>query len=84
MKIQATLRFQFESEDIATIFLKSFSPEIKQIPMKRTTWSFEQQGSEVLFEIRSEDAIAFRATINSLLQFAHTVERTVQITTELR
>jgi tRNA threonylcarbamoyladenosine modification (KEOPS) complex Pcc1 subunit len=83
MKIQATIRFLFESEGTATIFLQSFSPEIDQMPMKRTAWSFEKQKSEIIFEIHSEDAIAFRATLNSLLQFAYAVEKTVQITTEL-
>ena len=84
MKIQATLRFQFESEASATIFLRSFSPEMAQLPMKRTTWTVNQHSSEIIFEIQSDDAIAFRATLNSLLQFAHIVEKTVQVATELR
>ena len=82
MKIQATLRFIFNSRENASIFLQSFNPEAAQLPMKRSTFTTFQEDATIRFEITSEDAVAFRATMNSFLQFAHTVEKTVLLVSD--
>jgi KEOPS complex subunit Pcc1 len=83
VKIKSNLRLEFKlGSDNAQIFYTSFIPEFSDMPMKRSKWKIfppeKQNDSEVvIFEIESEDAVAFRATINSIIQFAHIIEKTV-------
>lgn len=79
IKIDSDLNFSFKSKEDASIFLESFSPEIQALPMKRSTFEVRQEENLIRFKIHSDDAVAFRATINSFLQFAHTVEQTINI-----
>jgi tRNA threonylcarbamoyladenosine modification (KEOPS) complex Pcc1 subunit len=82
MLVEANLRLKFSTAENAAAFLTSFMPEAANLPMKRSRWTINQQGSDIIFEIQSEDAVAFRATINSFLQFAHGVEKTIDVVEE--
>jgi tRNA threonylcarbamoyladenosine modification (KEOPS) complex Pcc1 subunit len=77
--IENDLCLKFISKAEATIFLESFSPELNSLPMKRSTFEVKQIDNQILFKIHSDDAVAFRATINNFLQFAHVVEQTIDI-----
>lgn len=83
MKIISSIKFEFNSPSDAEIFYKSFVPEFQDMPMKRSKWTISNpkaDSNEIIFQIDSEDATAFRATINSLIQFANIVEKTIKLT----
>ena len=83
MKIISSIKFEFNSAKDAEIFYRSFIPEFRDMPMKRSKWTISEpkvDSNEILFQIDSEDATAFRATINSLIQFANIVEKTINLT----
>lgn len=83
MKLSSTVVFRFDSPEDASIFYHSFMPEFHSIPMKRSTWDIsspEPTSNEITLQIESEDATAFRATINSVIIFAHAVEKTLNLT----
>ena len=83
MKIISSIKFEFNSAGDAEIFYKSFIPEFQDIPMKRSKWTISNpkvDSNEIIFQIESEDATAFRATVNSLIQFANIVEKTIKLT----
>ena len=82
MEISNTIVFRFDSPEDASIFYHSFMPEFHSIPMKRSTWDMsspDPTSAEISLQIVSEDATAFRATINSVLIFAHVVEKTLNL-----
>ena len=82
MKIINSIKFEFNSPSDAEIFYQSFIPEFQDMPMKRSKWTISKpkaDSSEIFFQIESEDATAFRATINSLIQFANIVEKTINL-----
>lgn len=57
-------------------------PEFDRTNMKRSTWVVKTPSSTeplLIFQIQADDATAFRATINSLIQFASIVERTLEL-----
>lgn len=86
MKITTQISFQFDSPEDAQIFYTSFLPEFNDMPLKRSQWQVNPPESDspvIQFNIQAEDATAFRATINSLIQFAHIVEKTIHLTYEL-
>ena len=83
MKIISSIKFEFNTASDAEIFYKSFIPEFQDMPMKRSKWTIstpKADFNEIIFQIESEDATAFRATINSLIQFANIVEKTIKLT----
>ena len=86
MKIDTQISFHFDSYEDAHIFYTSFLPEFNDMPLKRSRWQVQPpstSSSAIQFDIHAEDATAFRATINSLIQFAHIVEKTIHLTYEL-
>ncbi len=83
MKIISLIKFEFDTPSDAEIFYQSFIPEFQDIPMKRSKWTISNpkaDSNEINFQIDSEDATAFRATVNSLIQFANIVEKTIKLT----
>ena len=83
MQITTEISFNFNTPEDAKIFYSSFMPEFHDMPQKRSIWHVSpliKESSEIKFKIQSEDATAFRATINSLIQFAHVVEKTLNLT----
>ena len=83
MRILSSIKFEFNSASDAEIFYESFIPEFQDMPMKRSKWTISNpkvDSNEILFQINSEDATAFRATVNSLIQFANIVEKTIKNT----
>lgn len=66
----------------AQIFIKSFSPEMGTIPMKRVSIEHSQDKNVVYFKIKALDLTAFRASLNSLLQFGYTVDNVINLVEE--
>jgi tRNA threonylcarbamoyladenosine modification (KEOPS) complex Pcc1 subunit len=82
MFIDTVIKLQFPTPKERDIFYQSFLPEFSDLPMKRSEWQIEvpsQEFGDLSIHIKSVDATAFRATINSLIQFAHIVEKTIAI-----
>lgn len=80
MQVQTIVKLIFPTEEKAKIFYDSFMPDFPHLPTKRTKlriYPSQQRPQEIHIDIQSEDATAFRATINSIIQFARTVEVTV-------
>ena len=85
MKINSTITFEFKSAEDAAIFYKSFLPELSSIPMKRSELNIEKPKSsdaKIYCKITADDAVGYRATVNTLIQTAHTVEEVINIVEE--
>ncbi|MHA1109957.1 MAG: KEOPS complex subunit Pcc1 [Promethearchaeota archaeon] len=76
--INCSLSLKFDTEEDATIFYTSFMPEHGTIPRKRTEVALEQSKENIIFTIKAKDVTAFRATINSILQFGNIVFKVIE------
>jgi tRNA threonylcarbamoyladenosine modification (KEOPS) complex Pcc1 subunit len=76
--INCTLSLNFDTKEDATIFCKSFLPEHGSIPRKRSQVSLVQSEDVIIFTIYAKDITAFRATMNSILQFGNIVLKVVK------
>ena len=54
-------------------FYTSYLPEHNIQPQKRSEVSLSQSLNEIIFTVKALDITAFRATINSILQFGNIV-----------
>ena len=81
MKISDKIVLHFNTPADATIFFKSFIHEHQSLPNKRSSSKMirSDESSYGTFQIEAEDATAFRATINSIVQLAHVVDQTITI-----
>ena len=85
MKIRESLEFSFKSPENAMIFYKSFIPELEKIPLKRSKLEIDKpkmESNNVFIRIFADDAIAYRANINSLIIFANSVEKALSLVDE--
>ena len=78
-KIKCDLKISMKNEQDAQTFINSFSPEIKTIPMKRVSIEYFQEKNVIHFKINALDITAFRASLNSLLQFGYTVDSVIDL-----
>jgi tRNA threonylcarbamoyladenosine modification (KEOPS) complex Pcc1 subunit len=76
--INCTLSLKFDTPKDATIFYRSYIPEHGTIPRKRSQVSLLQAEDEIKFTIQAKDITAFRATMNSILQFGNIVLKVVK------
>ena len=76
--INCTLSLKFDTEKDATIFYSSFMPEHGKIPRKRTEVALVQSNDVITFTIKAKDVTAFRASINSILQFGNIVYKVIE------
>lgn len=82
VKVNAEVRFEFETTEMLDIFFASFYPELDSLPTKRTKFTIskiEPPKPTALFHIESEDLTAFRATINHFILFASIIEKTIKL-----
>ena len=82
--IDCSFSIKFPTEQDAVIFLNSYMPEHGTIPKKRSTTSLKQMGDKIIFNIKAKDITAFRATMNSILQFGNVVFKIVEKTDSLK
>ncbi len=69
---------KFDTQEDATIFYSSYMPEHGTLPRNRSHVSLQQSGENIIFTIKSKDVTAFRASINSILQFGNIVFKVVE------
>ena len=78
--IKSTIEFQFESSQIRDISFNSFLPEFKGLKSKRSNISIEKKNdTSLIFEIKSYDITAFRASINEVINFGKVVTDSMKI-----
>jgi tRNA threonylcarbamoyladenosine modification (KEOPS) complex Pcc1 subunit len=85
MRVKSKLELIFTSENDAQIFYQAFLPDLNAIPMKRSKIELDppnHSSNSVYFSIDADDGIAYRATINSLIQFANIVDQTLSQVTK--
>ncbi len=76
--INCSLSLKFDTKEDAIIFYTSFMPEHGRIPRNRTKVALKQSGENIIFTIQAKDITAFRATINSILQFGNIVFKVIE------
>ena len=82
MKITSKITLHFKTVENADTFVQSFTPELEDIPMKRSTIEVEELSpgeKDVCLLINAEDPVAYRASITNLVQSADLVEKTIQM-----
>jgi tRNA threonylcarbamoyladenosine modification (KEOPS) complex Pcc1 subunit len=75
--VEANIKVNMKSKENAGIFLKSFTPEIKSIPMKRSSLEFLSNENIIEFRIEASDINAMRASMNSILNFVNVVNESL-------
>ena len=76
--ITSNLSLHFNTEEDASIFYTSYLPEHGKVPKKRSQVSVQQKEKVIEFSIDAKDITAYRATINSILQFGNVVYKIVE------
>ena len=82
VKVHDQLTLYFENNAHVEIFMEAFLPETNRKTMKRSTMEITAHYGlkpHIKVEIRAQDLIAFRATINSVIVSADTVQRTLAL-----
>ena len=76
--IDCTFSLKFPTENDAAIFYNSYMPEHGTIPKKRSEISVQLSGIAIIFTLKAKDITAFRASMNSILQFGNVVYKVVE------
>ncbi|MFW9900940.1 MAG: KEOPS complex subunit Pcc1 [Candidatus Thorarchaeota archaeon] len=78
--IKSTIEFNFESSRIRDISYESFLPEFKKLQKKRSQISMTKRNEKIiLFEIKSNDITAYRASINEIISFGKVIANSLKI-----
>ncbi|MFX0007935.1 MAG: KEOPS complex subunit Pcc1 [Promethearchaeota archaeon] len=78
--IKSTIEFNFKTSQIRDLSFNSFSPEFKRLKTNRSEVSMEKKDNlSIIFEIRSTDIIAFRASVNEITNFGKIVSDSIKI-----
>jgi tRNA threonylcarbamoyladenosine modification (KEOPS) complex Pcc1 subunit len=78
--IKSKIEFQFENSQIRNISYNSFLPEFNRLQTKRSIISIEKkEPNSIIFEIKSNDITAFRASINEIISFGKIVIDSLRI-----
>ena len=78
--IKSTIEFNFKSSQIRDISYESFLPEFKKLQKKRSQISIAKVNEKIiLFEIKSKDITAYRASINEIISFGKVIANSLEI-----
>jgi len=78
--IKSTIEFKFKTSQIRDISFNSFLPEFKRLKTKRSEISMEKKENlNIIFEIRSSDITAFRASVNEITSFGKIITDSIKI-----
>ena len=78
--IHAKIEFRFDSSQIRDSSFSSFLPEFKKLQTKRSQILMEKSNDNtIIFDIRSNDITAFRASINEIISFGRVITNTLKI-----
>ena len=78
--INSTIEFNFESSRIRDVSYESFLPEFKKLQTKRSQISIKKRNKNIIvFEIKSNDITAYRASINEIISFGKVIANSLEI-----
>ncbi len=78
--INSIIEFQFNNSQIRDISYNSFLPEFKRLKTKRSEISIEKKNSlSIVFDIKSSDITAFRASVNEIISFGKIITESIKI-----
>jgi len=78
--IKSIIELQFKTSQIRDISYNSFLPEFTKLQTKRSEVYMEKKDdSTIIFEIKSNDITAFRASINEIISFGKVIDNTLRI-----
>ncbi|UCD01321.1 MAG: hypothetical protein JSV23_10635 [Promethearchaeota archaeon] len=78
--IKSTIEFQFDSSQLRDISFNSFLPEFKRLQTKRSKISIQKTDyNTIIFEIKSNDITAFRASVNEIISFGKVITNSLKI-----
>lgn len=78
--IKSKIEFQFNTKQIRDISYNSFFPEFNKLQTKRSKVSMEKKNDcSIIFEIKSNDITAFRASINEIISFGKVIANSLNI-----
>jgi tRNA threonylcarbamoyladenosine modification (KEOPS) complex Pcc1 subunit len=78
--IESTIEFKFDSSKIRDISYNSFLPEFKKLQTKRSQICMEKKNeNNIIFDIKSNDITAFRASINEIISFGKVITNSLKI-----
>jgi tRNA threonylcarbamoyladenosine modification (KEOPS) complex Pcc1 subunit len=78
--IESKIEFQFGNSQIRDISYNSFLPEFNRLQTKRSKIFIEKkEPNSIIFEIKSNDITAFRASINEIISFGKIVIDSLRI-----
>ncbi len=78
--IKSTIEFQFKTSKIRDISYNSFLPEFTKLQTKRSEVFMEKKNNtSIVFNIKSNDITAFRASINEIISFGKVIDNTSRI-----
>jgi len=67
--IQSEVEIQMEDKKTADIIWNAIKPEIENSPSNRSKMEMKLKDKTIILKIKSKDATAFRAAINSTLRW---------------
>jgi tRNA threonylcarbamoyladenosine modification (KEOPS) complex Pcc1 subunit len=78
--VKSTIEFNFESSRIRDISYNSFLPEFKKLQTMRSEISMKKKNDTIIiFEIKSKDITAYRASINEIISFGKVISNSMGI-----
>jgi len=78
--IKSTVEFRFKTSKIRDISYNSFLPEFTKLQTKRSEVIMEKKNDNfIVFNIKSNDITAFRASINEIISFGKVIDNTSRI-----
>ncbi|MFW9968692.1 MAG: KEOPS complex subunit Pcc1 [Candidatus Odinarchaeota archaeon] len=78
--INSIIEFQFNSSQVRESSFNSFLPEFKRLNTERSKISIEKKNSRcIIFEIKSSDITAFRASVNEIINFGKVITDSIKI-----
>jgi len=69
MKVEAAVKFEFESERVLETVYSALKPETLSAPTERSRAHIEINGKNLILKLEAKDSIALRAALNSYLRW---------------
>ena len=72
--INSSIELQFKNSHYRNIAYNSFLPEFGKVKTERSKVSISKEENSILFEIKSTDITAYRASVNEIITFGKIVD----------
>lgn len=79
--INTIIEMLFTDTQTRDISYNSFIPELQKLQTKRSTITIKKKNKNMLiFNIKSNDITAFRASMNEIISFGKIIDNTIKLT----